>query len=91
MERNDAMSYYDGTKLLSMKDLEGNEPEIYLCTTNRTGGKTTYFSRMLVNKFLQNKEKFGLIIRTFFILIFRLSIFSRVSHGGRRHSRFLFK
>ena len=57
------MSYYDGTKLLSMKDLEGNEPEIYLCTTNRTGGKTTYFSRMLVNKFLQNKEKFGLIYR----------------------------
>ena len=57
------MAYYDGTKLLSMKDLEGNTPELFLCTTNRTGGKTTYFSRLCVNKFLQNKEKFGLIYR----------------------------
>lgn len=57
------MSYYDGTKLLSLKDLDGNDPELYLCTTNRTGGKTTYFSRMLVNRFIQNREKFGLIYR----------------------------
>ena len=57
------MAYYDGTKLLSMKDLDGNDPELYICTTNRTGGKTTYFSRLLVNKFLQNREKFGLIYR----------------------------
>lgn len=57
------MAYYDGAKLLSMKDLEGNTPELYLCTTNRTGGKTTYFSRLCVNKFLQNKEKFGLVYR----------------------------
>ena len=33
--------YYDGTKLLSMKDLDGNKPEVYMVTTNRTGGKTT--------------------------------------------------
>ena len=57
------MAYYDGAKLLSMKDLDGNAPELYLCTTNRTGGKTTFFSRMLVNKFIQNREKFGLIYR----------------------------
>ena len=42
--------YYDGTKLLSMLDLNGNKPEIYMCTTNRTGGKTTYFARLCVNK-----------------------------------------
>ena len=56
-------NYYDGTKLLSLKDINGNTPEIYICTTNRTGGKTTYFSRLLVNKYLKNKEKFVLLYR----------------------------
>lgn len=55
--------YYDGTKLLSMKDINGNTPEIYLCTTNRTGGKTTYFGRLLVNKFLKGQGKFCLVYR----------------------------
>lgn len=55
--------YYDGTKLLSLKDINGNEPEIYLCTTNRSGGKTTYFGRLLVNRFLKSGEKFALIYR----------------------------
>lgn len=55
--------YYDGTKLLSMKDINGNKPEIYICTTNRTGGKTTYFGRLCVNRFLKHKEKFCLIYR----------------------------
>lgn len=55
--------YYDGTKLLSLKDVNGNKPEIYLCTTNRTGGKTTYFGRLCVNRFLNKGEKFGLIYR----------------------------
>lgn len=55
--------YYDGTKLLSMLDINGNKPEIYLCTTNRTGGKTTYFGRLCVNRFLDKGEKFGLLYR----------------------------
>lgn len=55
--------YYDGTKLLSMKDLYGNKPELYLCTTNRTGGKTTYFGRLCVNRFFDKGEKFVLIYR----------------------------
>lgn len=55
--------YYDGTKLLSMLDLYGNKPEIYLVTTNRTGGKTTYFSKLLVNRFLKKGEKFCLLYR----------------------------
>lgn len=55
--------YYDGTKLLSMKDLNGNTPEIFLCTTNRTGGKTTYFGRLLVNRFIKQNKKFMLIYR----------------------------
>lgn len=55
--------YYDGTKLLSMNDINGKKPEIYLCTTNRTGGKTTYFARLLVNRFFDKKEKFCLVYR----------------------------
>ena len=55
--------YYDGTKLLSLMDLNGNKPEIYICTTNRSAGKTTYFARLCVNKFLQKDEKFCLIYR----------------------------
>lgn len=55
--------YYDGTKLLSMKDINGNKPEIFMCTTNRTGGKTTYFGRLCVNRFLDGNGKFCLIYR----------------------------
>lgn len=55
--------YYDGTKLLSMKDINGNKPEIYMCTTNRTGGKTTYFARLCVNRWKDGKGKFCLIYR----------------------------
>lgn len=56
-------NYYDGTKILSMSDINGNKPELYLITTNRTGGKTTYFERLCVNRFLDKGEKFGLIYR----------------------------
>lgn len=55
--------YYDGTKLLSTKDLDGNSPELFMVTTNRTGGKTTYFGRLMVNRFLKSGKKFGLIYR----------------------------
>lgn len=55
--------YYDGTKLLSLKDINGDVPEIYICTTNRTGGKTTYFGRLFVNRFLDKSEKFALLYR----------------------------
>lgn len=55
--------YYDGTKLLSMLDLNGAKPEIFICTSNRSAGKTTYFNRLIVNKFKKNKEKFMLIYR----------------------------
>ena len=55
--------YYDGTKLLSMLDLNGVKPEIFICTSNRSAGKTTYFNRLIVNKFKKNKEKFMLIYR----------------------------
>lgn len=55
--------YYDGSRLLSMMDINGKQPEIYICTTNRSAGKTTWFSRYLVKRFLEHKEKFGLLYR----------------------------
>ena len=58
-----ASKYYDGTKLLSLNDINGNKPEIYMVTTNRTGGKTTYFGRLCVNRFIKFKEKFALLYR----------------------------
>ena len=30
------MAYYDGTKLLSLKDINGKNPELFVVTTNRT-------------------------------------------------------
>ena len=56
-------TYYDGTKLLSLKDIDGNTPEIFICTTNRTGGKTTFWNRWAFNKYLEGKGKFCLIYR----------------------------
>lgn len=55
--------YYDGTKLLSLSDINGNKPEIYICTSNRSAGKTTYFSRLLVNRYKKYGEKFCLVYR----------------------------
>lgn len=55
--------YYDGTKLLSMKDINGNRPEVYLVTSNRTAGKTTFFRRMEINRFKKKGLKFAELVR----------------------------
>ena len=57
------LSYYDGTKLLSMKDINGNTPEIFICVTNRCFGKTTYFARLLINRYFAKGKKFCLLYR----------------------------
>lgn len=46
-----------------MRDINGKRPELYLCVTNRSGGKTVYFNRLGVNKWKQGKGKFILIYR----------------------------
>ena len=55
--------FYDGVRLLSMKDLDGNKPTFLICTSNRTAGKTTYYNRYFINRFLKYKEKFMLMYR----------------------------
>lgn len=55
--------FYDGTKLLSLQDLDGQKPEIYICTSNRSAGKTTWFNRYFIKKFIETGEKFMLLYR----------------------------
>lgn len=55
--------YYDGTKIMSLTDINGEKPELYLISSNRTAGKTTFFGRFLVNRWFDKKEKFALIYR----------------------------
>ena len=55
--------YYDGVRLLSLKDINREQPEIYISDGNRTAGKTTYFNRLLVNKFKKTGSQFALICR----------------------------
>lgn len=55
--------HYDGSKLLSMLDINGNTPAIYISATNRSAGKTTFFNRLLVNNFLKSGKEFILFYR----------------------------
>lgn len=73
------MSYYDGTKLLSLLDLNNKRPEIYMVTSNRTDGKTSYFGKLVVNKFLSKGEKFGLLYRYDYELSGVADKFSKIS------------
>lgn len=55
--------FYNGTKLLNMKDLNGDIPEIFIVDSNRSAGKTTYFNKKLVDDFLNDGKKFMLLYR----------------------------
>lgn len=57
------MAFYDGGRLLDQKDLNGQTPEIFITTSNRNAGKTTYFASRLVRNFKRKGVKFGLIYR----------------------------
>lgn len=57
------MGFYDGTKLLSMTDINGERPEIYMTVGNRAAGKTVYYSRLCTNGFKKRGEEFLLLYR----------------------------
>lgn len=44
-------------------DISGNRPEIYLITSNRTDGKSTYFARKAVNAFKRKGHQFMYVTR----------------------------
>lgn len=55
--------YYDGNKLLNMLDINKNKPEILISNTNRSAGKTTYYTHFMIKRFFKKKEMFGFIVR----------------------------
>lgn len=63
METKKEVKYYDGSKLLNMRDLDGHKPRFFMVTSNRSAGKTTYFHRYLFNRFLKHGEKFAILYR----------------------------
>ena len=57
------MGWYDGSRLMNMRDLDGDIPELFFCTSNKSAGKTTFFNRFFVSRFLSHNEKFMLLFR----------------------------
>lgn len=55
--------YYNPNKILSMKDLDNKEPNIFIITSNRSAGKTTSFLKKLLEDFQNKKEKCMLVYR----------------------------
>lgn len=55
--------FYNGNKLLSLKDLNGRDPELFFCVGNRTAGKTFFFKRYMLRRFVRRGEKFVLFVR----------------------------
>lgn len=57
------MEYYDGTALTQKMDINGRKPEIYMVSGNKTGGKTTWFNKYMVERFKKKKEQFMIVNR----------------------------
>lgn len=56
--------YYNGDKLLSQLDANGNVPGIYLSNSNRSAGKTTFFQiRCEIEDFLERGAQFIVVTR----------------------------
>lgn len=55
--------FYNGYELLSKLDRNQEKPEIYISTTNRSAGKTTFFAGYLIHRFCKFGEKFCLLFR----------------------------
>lgn len=55
--------FYSGYKLLSMVDRTKKRPEIYISTTNRSAGKTTFFNGYCLHNYLKKGKKFLLLYR----------------------------
>lgn len=63
-EKLNPNSYYSCDALLRRQDINGNTPEIYCVCGNRSGGKTTSFSKKVLQDWLDNKvREVGIIVR----------------------------
>ncbi len=65
MSRNTGLDkrFYDGNRILTMKDINGKDPEIYMITGNRSAGKTTFFYNWSLKQFFKTGKHFYLITR----------------------------
>ena len=57
------MKYFEAHPVTEFKDANGETPEILIVDGNRTGGKTTAFSRLLIDEFLTQGKKFFIVKR----------------------------
>lgn len=55
--------YYNGYRLLSTPDKNGQKPEIFISSTNRSAGKTIFFNGYGVHKYITEGKKFLLLYR----------------------------
>lgn len=55
--------FYNANKILSIKDKNGRDPELYFVCGNRAAGKTFYFKRWFVRRFIRHGEKFIVFVR----------------------------
>lgn len=55
--------FYNGNKLLTTKDINNLPAEISISIGNRSGGKTTFFNKWFVKRYIKHLEKFILVFR----------------------------
>lgn len=55
--------FYSGYKLLNTRDINGNQPEIFISEGNRSAGKTTFFNSFLIREFKEQGKLFAVIVR----------------------------
>lgn len=55
--------FYSGQRVLSTRDLDGLTPELFLVTSNKSAGKTTYFANKLIADFLNEGKQFVVYYR----------------------------
>lgn len=70
--------YYNPEIILSKKDINGNEPSIYIITSNRSAGKTTAFLIKALQNFSDNGKQFILLYRYNYELSSACDIFKDV-------------
>lgn len=63
MSKKNETKYYNPDIILSKKDLNKEEPSIYIVTTNRSAGKTTAWLKYLLEQFKKDKSQCVLLFR----------------------------
>ena len=60
---SDKVKYYNPNIILNKKDLNGNEPNIFIITSNRSAGKTTGFLKKAIENYLKTGGQVALLYR----------------------------